>query len=278
MTRIIGVISGKGGVGKTTLVVNLGAALASKFNKDVIIVDCNVTSSHLGLYLGMYYYPTSLNQVLLGEERIDKAIYNYSIPGLRIIPASLSLNDLKGVDVAEMKKHIKELFGSADIILLDGAPGFGREVMACIQASDEVIFVTTPYVPPLIDTIKCFNAVNEIGAKPIGIVLNMCKEGRHELLSNDIEQMVELPVISQIPRDKNVLKSLSAKLPVIDYNPRSKASREIIKLAAHIAGEEYKHDGLFSRISSKFKRGREPRRELLDFKLKSLTNSPATKK
>jgi len=270
LSRIIGVISGKGGVGKTTVVVNLGAILASKFKKDVIVVDCNVTTSHLGLYLGMYYYPISLNQVLSGEVRIDKAIYNYSIPGMRIIPASLSLNDLKGIDVAELKKHIKSLFGKADFIFLDGAPGFGREVMATIQASDEILFITTPFIPSLIDTLKCSNVASEIGAKPIGLVLNMTGEGRHELLPNEIEQLVELPVISQIPRDKNVLKSLAAKLPIIDYNPRSKASREIVKLAAHLAGETYKSQGFFSRMSSLFRREK-PRREFLDFKLKSLT-------
>lgn len=270
LSRIIGVISGKGGVGKTTIVINLGAALASKFKKDVIIVDCNVTASHLGLYLGMYYYPVSLNQVLSGEVRIDKAIYNYSIPGMRIIPASLSLNDLKGVDVAELKKHIKTLFGSADFIFLDGAPGFGREVMATIQASDELLFITTPFIPTIIDTMKCFNVASEIGAKPLGIVLNMSGEGRHELFPNEIEQLVELPVISEIPRDKNVIKSLAAKLPVIDYNPRAKASKEIMKLAAHIAGETYNPQGFFSRVSSFFRREK-PRRELLDFKLKSLT-------
>lgn len=270
MGRIISVISGKGGVGKTTLVVNLGAALASKFKKDVIIVDCNVTASHLGLYLGMYYYPVSLNQVLLGETRIDKAIYNYSIPGMRVIPASLSLNDLKGMDIAELKKHIKELFGEADFILLDGAPGFGREVMAAIQASDEVLFVTTPFIPTLIDTMKCFNVASDVGTKPIGLVLNMSGEGRHELLPNEIEQMVELPVISQIPRDRNVLKSLAAKLPVIDYSPGSRASKEIIRLAARLAGESYRRRGFLQRISGIFRKER-PRREVLDFKLKSLT-------
>lgn len=270
MSRIIGIISGKGGVGKTTLAINLGAALASKFKKDVIIVDCNVTASHLGLYLGMYYYPISLNHVLSGDARIEKAIYNYSIPGLRIVPASLSLNDLKGVDVSELKKHINSLFGSADIIILDGAPGFGREVMATIQASDELIFVTTPYIPTLIDTMKCFNVANEIGAKPLGVVLNMSGDGRHEMFPNEIEQLIELPVIANIPRDRNVAKSLAAKLPVIDYNPRSKASREMVKLAAHIAGETYRPQGFLSRVSSLFRRGKQ-RREFLDFKLKSLT-------
>ena len=51
MARIIGIVSGKGGVGKTTLGINLGAALAHHLKKNVTIVDCNVTTSHLGLYL-----------------------------------------------------------------------------------------------------------------------------------------------------------------------------------------------------------------------------------
>jgi septum site-determining protein MinD len=64
LTRIIGIVSGKGGTGKTTAAVNIGAALAMRHKKDVIIVDCNITTSHLGMYMGLYYYPISLNHVL----------------------------------------------------------------------------------------------------------------------------------------------------------------------------------------------------------------------
>jgi septum site-determining protein MinD len=240
MTRIIGVVSGKGGVGKTTLVANLGATLASYHKKRVIIVDCNVTTSHLGLYLGMYYHPVSLNQVLRGEASLDDAIYDYSIPGLKIIPASLSLDELKGVDIAELKYKIKDLFGKADIVFLDSAPGLGKEGMATLRASDELLFITTPFVPHVIDVIKTYQIAKEVGAKPLGIVLNMSGEGRHELSPQDIEKLVELPVISIIPRDKHILRSLATKVPVIDLSPNSPASREIRKLAYTLLGEEYK--------------------------------------
>ncbi len=267
MTRIIGVVSGKGGVGKTTLVVNLGAVLASEYQKDVIVVDCNVTTSHLGMYLGMYYYPVSLNQVLSGDVAIDKAIYDYSIAGLRIIPASLSLDDLKGVEVSELKKSIKSLFGKADIVLLDAAPGFGREALATIRASDEILFVMTPFVPPMMDVIKCYQLANQYGAKPLGVVMNMVGEGRHELTSYEVEQLVELPIISKIPRDKEVLRSLSAKLPTVDINPKARASREFSKLAAYLVNEEYRPPGILSRVFSSFRRT--PRRRSLDFNIKA---------
>ena len=267
MTRTIGIISGKGGVGKTTLVVNLGAVLASEYKKDVIVVDCNVTTSHLGMYLGMYYYPVSLNQVLSGDVIIDKAMYDYSISGLRIIPASLSLDDLKGVEVSELKKHIKSLFGKADIILLDAAPGFGREAMATIRASDEVLLVMTPFVPPMMDVIKSYQLASQHGAKPLGVVMNMVGEGRHELTNYEVEQLVELPIISRIPRDKEVLRSLSAKMPVVDLNPKCSASREISRLAAYLVGEDYKSPGMFSRLFGRFRSP--PRRRTLDFGIKA---------
>jgi septum site-determining protein MinD len=266
LTRIIGIVSGKGGVGKTTLAVNLGAVLASEYKKDVILVDCNVTTSHLGMFLGMYYYPISLNQVLSGDVAIDRAMYDYSIAGLRIIPASLSLDDLKGVEVSELNKSIKGLFGKADIVLLDAAPGFGREALATIRASDEILFVMTPFVPPMMDVIKCYQLAGQYGARPLGVVMNMVGEGRHELTNYEVEQLVELPIISRIPRDREVLRSLSAKLPVVELNPKARAGREISRLAAYLVGEDYRPPGIFSRVFGRF---RKPTRRSLDFGIKA---------
>jgi septum site-determining protein MinD len=248
MTRVIGVVSGKGGVGKTTLVANLGAALASIYKKDVIVVDCNVTTSHLGMYLGMYYYPISLNKVLSNQVKIDSAIYDYSINGMRIIPASLSLDDMRGIDISRLNQAIKGLFGKADIVLLDSAPGLGREAMSAMRAADEILYVMTPFVPSMMDIIKCNAVANELNLKPLGVVMNMTGEGRYELTPEEVEQLVELPVISRIPRDKTVLRSLAAKLPVIDFDLNSAASQEIIRLAATLIGEEYKPRGRMSRL------------------------------
>jgi septum site-determining protein MinD len=246
MTRVIGVISGKGGVGKTTVVANLGTILASEFNKDVIIVDCNITTSHLALYLGMYYCPVTLNQVLKGEAKIEDAMYEYHISGLRVIPASLSLGDLKGTDIAKLKHSLKNLFGKTDIVLLDSAPGLGREAMATLQAADEVIFINTPFVPSTMDIMKCHQIVNEMGIKPLGVVLNMVGKEKYELNPKEVEQIAEIPVISSIPVDKNVLKSLTLKVPVYLFSPNSPASNEMKKLAAKLIGREYKPPGILS--------------------------------
>ena len=74
MTRIITVASGKGGVGKTTLVSNLATALAN-FKKSVIAVDGNLTTPNLGLHLGIPLYPVTLQDVLNGHSSLNEALY-----------------------------------------------------------------------------------------------------------------------------------------------------------------------------------------------------------
>jgi septum site-determining protein MinD len=147
-----------------------------------------------------------------------------------------------------LNQSIKKLFGKADIVLLDSAPGLGKEAMSTMRAADEILYVMTPFVPSMMDIIKCNAMANELNLKPLGVVINMMGEGRYEVTSREVEQLVELPVISSIPRDKNVLRSLAAKLPVIDFNVNSKASQEIIRLAANLIGEDYKPRSRFSRF------------------------------
>lgn len=252
LTRVIGVVSGKGGVGKTTLVANLGSVLSSKFKRNVVIVDCNVTTSHLGLYLGMYYCPVTLNNVLSGEAEMGSAMYDH-FTGMKIVPASLSLKDLKGIDIFNLGNSIKELFGKTDIVILDAAPGLGREALSVLRVCDEVLFITTPFVPSTMDIIRCFEVINEIGVKPLGIVLNMITREKYELTAGEVEGLVELPVIASIPIDKNVPRSLALKTPVVTFKPNSSASKEIIALAARLIGEKYKPPSVLSRLKSFFK-------------------------
>jgi MinD-like ATPase involved in chromosome partitioning or flagellar assembly len=97
--------------------------------------------------------------------------------------------------------------------------------------------------------------------------MNMVDEGRHELTNYEVEQLVELPIISRIPRDREVLRSLSAKLPAVDISPKSRASREFSRLAAYLVGEEYRPPGILSGIFGRLRRT--PRRRSLDFSIKT---------
>jgi len=250
--RVIAVASGKGGVGKTTIVTNLGAILAEVFKRDVTIIDCNVTTSHLALHLGIYYSPVTLNKVLRGEYPVEDSIFVH-FTGLKVIPASLSVDDLKGVDLVKLPEILRQLEEKTEIVLLDAAPGFGREALSAIRAANEILYVTTPYIPAVMDIVRAQEIVREIGVKPIGIVLNMVRGSRHELKAKEIEELVGLPVIAKIKFDENLLKSLALKLPLITYNSKCDSCRELIKLASYLIGEPYVEKSFWRRLLEKLR-------------------------
>ncbi len=223
MPRVISVVSGKGGVGKTTLVGNVGSLLASKYKKTVLLIDANITTPHLSQYMGVDFCQTTLNDVLRGNALVDEALYEHE-SGARVIPASLELHDLKGVDISKLKSVVKAANGKikdTEITLIDSAPGLGREAMATLRASDEVLFITTPYAPMVLDIMKCAKVAEEIGVKPIGVVVNMSHGEGHELNKRDIEAMTGMPVISTIGHNKDVHRSLSARKPLHIHAPRA---------------------------------------------------------
>ncbi len=248
MARIIGIISGKGGVGKTTVATNLAAIMAEDYNQDVFLVDCNFTTSHVSFYLGMYYCPVTLNDVLKGKAKISQAVYPHQ-SGMKVVPAGVASRTLKGVDYMFLKRHVKKLAKNADIILLDSAPGLSREAFATMKASDELLFVTLPNIPSTMDVIRCHEYSKKVKKKPLGVVVNMRHKRPYELSKEEIEQLAELPVIAEIPYDQYVHKSLAEKIPVSLLNPYSPASNEFKKLAAHLLGAKYTPTGSIERFN-----------------------------
>ena len=256
MVRVIGIVSAKGGVGKTTVTANLGAALASEFGRKVVAVDCNLTTSHLGLYLGVYSPLYTLNNILRNEVSLQQATCEHA-SGLKVIPASLGINDLYDIDTNNLRKILKNTFSQMDIILLDSSPGLGREALITLQTSEELIFVTTPHIAPIVDITKTRQLATRMHKKPIGIVLNRVKNQRYELKTEEIEQLTNLPVIATIPEDENAIKSTNSKVPLVSMYPNSLGSRAFFKLAADLVGEKYYYKpGLIERIVNIFKRNR----------------------
>jgi cell division ATPase MinD len=234
--RAIGIVSGKGGVGKTTLAINIAAALAKHYNKRTALVDCNLTTSHVSLYLGIYHKPTTLNHVLRDERSMEEATHFHE-SGMKVIPASLSLSELDGVDIFNVKERIAKLKEQNDFVILDSAPGLGRESMGTLKAVDEVLFVTTPNILAITDVIRTNEVCQELGVKNLGIVLNMVHKDKYEISRKDVEHITGMPVIASIPYHKNIRKSLAAKKPLVLLHPKDKISREIMNISALIAKE-----------------------------------------
>lgn len=232
--RKIAIVSGKGGIGKTTLAINLGYLLHNKFNFDSTVVDCNLTTPHLSVNLGLYNHNHTLNDVLKGKAKLEEAITEHPI-GMKILPASLELKDLEKVDIGNLPSVLQNPNSN---LILDSAPGMGREGIAAISAADEILFITQPYTSAVVDIYRCGKIADELKKKVLGVVVNCRKGLKHELNDHEIEQLTELPIIGTIPYDLDIERSLASKLPLHLYNQKSKANFSFCKLASQISGTE----------------------------------------
>ncbi len=237
MTRIIAISSGKGGVGKTTLVSNLSAALA-QYGKSVLAVDANLTTSNLALHLGMHLYPKTLHDVFEGRARIKDVIYTHKA-GFKIIPADISLRRQRNIKSHHYIDVLYKLLDGNDFILIDSPAGLGKDSLAAIEAADELITVTNPELPAVTDALKLSLIAKRYSTHNLGVVVNRIKRETHELPIEQIEKMLNLPAIGKIPEDREVRKAIALKEPVMTYNPKSPAAQHIRALAAALIGEVY---------------------------------------
>jgi len=234
MGKIIGVLSLKGGVGKTSTVVALGAALTS-FGKKVLLIDGNLSAPNLGIHLNLIDPENTLHHVLDEKKHAKDAIYTQK--GIDIIPASI-FNRTK-VNPLKLKDKIKLLRKKYDLIIIDSSPALNEETLAVMLASDKILIVTTPDLPTLSTTMKATRLAKNRGTPIIGLVINKVYNKHFELKAKEIENVAGVPVMAVIPHDINILKSLSEFEPSTTYKPHSKASHEYKKLASTIIGEKY---------------------------------------
>jgi len=171
MTKTLGILSGKGGTGKTTFSINLALAL-SRLGKRVALIDMNITMPHVASYLGLMPRFT-INDVASKKVGINEALVNFN--GIKILAASKNLEDLTHFDIKEVRRQIEYLKKQKffDFIIIDGAPGMGKEALHVIEMSDEIIFVTGPFDQFIEDVNRVKEIVGEFGKKNMSIVLNM---------------------------------------------------------------------------------------------------------
>ena len=239
MTRVITILSGKGGVGKTTLTFNLGVALTD-MGKNVLIIDGNLTTPNLGIHAGIPAYENTLHDVLKGKIDIFDAIRILPY-GLKILPASINVRDLEGLNPELLPAYIIDLVGKIDIVLIDGAAGLGREAVSALKASDEVLGITTPDIPALTDLIRLAKIAERLKKIYTGTVINRVSNKSYEVSKEQISSFLEdLPILETIPEDKSIPLALKKRVPVLHLNPKARASRKIIAIAHKILGLEYK--------------------------------------
>lgn len=236
MGKIYTIISGKGGVGKTTTAINLAASI-NYLGENVIIIDANLTTPNVGIHLGAPIVPITLNHVLNNQTKFEEAIYQHE-SGTKVMPASLSLRETEKINYNKLPELAKKIKKVADYIFIDSAAGLGEEAKAAIDSCDEIIIVTNPEMSAVTDALKTIKLSEERGKNIVGVILTRYRGKSYEMSIPNIRDMLEIPILGIIPEDEAIRESQAIKNAVIHTHPRSKAARNYFNISKKLLGEK----------------------------------------
>lgn len=233
MAKTIGLISVKGGVGKTSLTSAIGAILAKEFHKKVLLVDANFSSPNLALHLGLTDPEVTIHHVLSDRVDIQNAVYE-SEHGFHIIPGAMIYG---GVNPFKLRSKLKSLQKFYDYILIDSAPTMSNDILASIIASDEIYMITTPDAVTLNTTLKAVASAKKKNTPIKGLIVNKLHNKKFELSLQEMEKISHCKVLAMLPHELGVVKALSQMAPVSrEYGRRF--SEELKRLVAAMIGQE----------------------------------------
>lgn len=231
VAKVIALGSGKGGVGKTTVALNIGFAIAS-LNKNVLVVDTDIALPNLDLYTGLEKPIITLLDVLNGSADVQNAIYVIQM-GLKILPCGSSLQALRDVNIDKLRDIISELkTNEYDFIILDVPAGLSKFSILPMTHSDEVLLIVNPDPASISDAqkVKALSALADINIT--GVIVNKYKKSSYE----DIGVKLGLPVVGIIPEDNAVIKARDAKKPLILLKPGSSSAKAVLQIARRMCG------------------------------------------
>jgi flagellar biosynthesis protein FlhG len=237
---IVGVVSGKGGVGKTNLVANVavaGAALGAR----VLVVDGDLGLANLDVLLGLAPGRSSAD-VLAGACTLEEAIVE-GPRGIHVLPAASGRAELTGLRPRELAHVLVPLFRASaryDLVLLDAGAGLGASVLALAASCDRVLVLTTPEPTSLADAYATLKVLGrEAPRLPMDLVVNGVKSvaeahRTHARLAKLAERFLAWSprLVGYLPADRHLAEAVARQKAVVEAFPNAPASRELVRLAA----------------------------------------------
>lgn len=244
MTTILAIVNQKGGVGKTTTAINLGAGLGA-LERRVLLVDCD-PQGNATRGLGAKAEPPHLYHALTGEADLAATIRSSGFPNLDLIPAQ---RDLVGVEVEfvgepaweeRLKNLLRQLTGRYDTILLDCPPSLGHLTVSALTAADGVIvplqceYFALEGISELVSTVERVQGGLNRHLVIAGILLTMYDDRTN--LSRDVAEEIRRHFGTKVfetivPRNIRLAEAPSHGLPIFQYDIKSRGAEAYLALA-----------------------------------------------
>ncbi len=257
----IAITSGKGGVGKTNLAVNLAIALAQR-GLQVTLVDLDIGLANADVLLGVNTR-YNLTHVITGQRMLEE-IVTPCAAGVRLIPGGSGLDQLADMSDFERQRvshALRILDTSTDIMVLDCGAGISRNVTTFANAADLTLVVTTPEPTAMADAYAIVKTIRGAG-RSIGLVVNQAAsrveaERTAGRISTVARKFLELSVanVGYLLHDSHVQLAVRGRTPFVLRYPKCSASACVAAMAERLArGRRPAQDssGFFKRIVGLF--------------------------
>lgn len=241
---IIAITSGKGGVGKTNVVINLAASL-TRLGHRVGVIDADFGLGNIDVLLGLT--PAyNLGHVLMGEKTLADITLEGPL-GLKIIPAGTGIRELTALNAEHWKrfqKLVRTISADLDFLLIDTAAGISDNVVESLLMAERVLVVTSFDPAAVVDAYAVIKILTKVAPeKEIGLVVNSARDGDEAaLVFRQLDVAASrflnrsLRFYGFIVQDPAVREAVLGQRPIVDHLPQAPASRCFRILASRIAG------------------------------------------
>jgi len=240
--RVLAVASGKGGVGKTNVSINLGCCLSS-LGRTVALMDADMGLANVDVLLGIQP-KYNLSHVLSGERSLEEVIVE-GPAGLRVVPGSSGIQRMAELSPAEQGGVIRA-FGAIgediDVLIVDTAAGISNGVVTFARACQEIILVVCDEPTSLTDVYAFIKLMNrDYGVYRFQILANMVRDERQgrqlfDKLSLVTDRYLDVAInyLGAIPQDDNLRRAVQKQTPVSVLFPQSKSAEAFRSLARKV--------------------------------------------
>lgn len=218
--RVITVFSAKGGCGKTTISTNLGAALADRGRRSVVIVDLDLAFGDVAIAMQLFPSHTIADAVPLGEANLDfgalQLLLTPHSAGLTTLVAPVEPGAAETIPAALVTRILELLRENFDYVIIDTPPAFDDQVLAAFDLSDSVVLLATLDIPALknlkltLETLDLLNYPRERWK----IVLNR-SDSKVGLAISEVEKTLRTAITAQVPSSRDVPASINRGVPIV---------------------------------------------------------------
>ena len=228
------VSSQKGGVGKTTIAVNLATALGL-LNYKVLLVDSDVISPAVSFFLGIEEVNIGVSEVMDGKAPLKRVIVRHDVSGIDILPGTQTPRDYPSQE--EMTNLIKKITaeGDYDFVVVDTPPGYTPSAVP--ELYNEALIISTPAMASVASSIRLSNIYDKHRLQH-NLIINRVRGTKYELSAAEIESGYDGKSIVSIPEDPKVAFGESSHIPLMVMDPKAPFSMSMNILVRFYAAKK----------------------------------------